>query len=321
MNTISKHGLRLARRAYLRFAPEREPHELAPPSITHQAASDLIKERLLSDAPLMIARFGAVELNCLLQYRSISDESAVLRKSLAYVSGRAPAFWWEESTLDAMTRNAGFFPRDSSLLERFSRQMLNDIHEVDVLGSWLNGERLMEARLRDAVRVRLRDLEPYFHRDPWAEALAGKVVLVVHPFAESITRQYARRSSLFADPRVLPDFELKTLKAVQTIAGSPTDFSTWFDAYGYMSDEIANTAFDVAILGCGAYGFPLSAHVKRLGKKGIQLGGASQILFGIKGKRWDEHEFISRLYNESWVRPLASERPDSYLSVEGGCYW
>lgn len=199
--------------------------------------------------------------------------------------------------------------------------MLDDLQQVDVLGSWLAGESLVAAHLRNATRVRLRDLEPYVHADPWSEVLAGKVVLVVHPFAESITRQYGRRSGLFADPRVLPDFELKTLKAVQSIAGGSTGFATWFDAYQSMRDEIAGTSFDIAILGCGAYGLPLAAEVKRLGKKAVQLGGACQILFGIKGKRWDDHELISRLYNDHWVRPLASERPENYLSIEGGCYW
>ena len=28
-------------------------------------------------------------------------------------------------------------------------------------------------------------------------------------------------------------------------------------------------------LGCGAYGFPLAAHVKRMGKKAIHMGGSN----------------------------------------------
>ena len=88
-----------------------------------------------------------------------------------------------------------------------------------------------------------------------------------------------------------------------------------------MRDQIAKTEFDVAILGCGAYGFPLAAHVKRLGKQSVHLGGATQILFGIKGRRWDTHDVISGLYNDYWVRPLPSETPAGHQSVEEGCYW
>lgn len=49
-----------------------------------------------------------------------------------------------------------------------------------------------------------------------------------------------------------------------------------------MKDEIDKQDYDIALIGCGAYGFPLAAHIKRSGKKAIHLGGALQLLFGIK---------------------------------------
>ena len=52
--------------------------------------------------------------------------------------------------------------------------------------------------------------------------------------------------------------------------------------------------FDVAIIGCGAYGFPLAAKLKQAGKQAIHLAGATQLLFGIKGKRWEEYQFQKR---------------------------
>lgn len=42
--------------------------------------------------------------------------------------------------------------------------------------------------------------------------------------------------------------------------------------------------YDVCLIGCGAYGFPLAAHAKRTGHKAIHLGGSLQLLFGIAGK-------------------------------------
>lgn len=49
-----------------------------------------------------------------------------------------------------------------------------------------------------------------------------------------------------------------------------------------MKDEIDKRDYDIALIGCGAYGFPLAAHIKRSGKKAVHLGGALQLLFGIK---------------------------------------
>ena len=82
--------------------------------------------------------------------------------------------------------------------------------------------------------------------------------------------------------------------------------------------------FDVAIVGCGAYGMPLCAKLKQAGKQAIQLAGATQILFGIRGRRWDEvphFQYIRDFYNEAWAYPGDQEKPKGYKTVEDGCYW
>ncbi len=289
--------------------------------LSHQAASDLIKDKLNSNDPVMICRFGSVELNCVLNYYFMHQHKSLIAKSVNYIKGRSTAFWWEEETIRSMCNNAGFFPPSVSLLEKFSELMLDDLKYVDVLGSWLKEETLLDAYLEKAVKVRLPDLEPYYHQHPWTEALKGKTVLVIHPYTESIIKQYARRKHIFANEHILPEFELKTIKAVQSIANNQTGYNNWFEAYENMCRQISQTNFDVAIIGCGAYGFPLAAHVKRLGKKAVHLGGSTQILFGIKGKRWEEHDYISKLMNEYWVRPAQSEIPANHSKVEDGCYW
>ncbi len=321
MTEALTRALRIARRGYMKFAADKDPFGVSfDADLAGQAASDLIRTRIEDDRPVMIARFGLNELSAVLTYLAARNGS-ILRKSAAYVRGNAKEFWWEPALVAAMSNNAGFFPPDTELLNRFCSHMLDAMADVDVLGSWLKGERVVAPYLRKPVKVRLRDLEPYYHADPWTEALAGRDVLIVHPYSESIRRQYAKRTQLFSDGRVLPEFNLLTLRAVQSIAGSDPGFRDWFEAYDAMAEQLAELEFDVAIIGCGAYGFPLAAHVKRLGKKAVHLGGATQILFGIKGKRWDQHEFISQLFNEHWARPLASEHPEGYMSIEEGCYW
>jgi hypothetical protein len=88
-----------------------------------------------------------------------------------------------------------------------------------------------------------------------------------------------------------------------------------------MKEKITNADFDIALIGCGAYGLPLAAHVKRLGKKGIHLASYVQTLFGIYGKRWADLEEYSEVINEHWARPLPSEVPPNHTKVEGGAYW
>ena len=54
-------------------------------------------------------------------------------------------------------------------------------------------------------------------------------------------------------------------------------------------------------------------------KMSVSFGGALQLLFGIKGRRWDRE--FSSIYNDAWVRPEENEKPRNANSVEGGCYW
>ena len=202
--------------------------------------------------------------------------------------------------------------------------MLSDIPETDILGSWLPYENDYNAILGNHIKVNLELLNPFFSEIPWSRALAGKKVLVVHPFARTIENQYKKRTTLFSKD-VLPSFELKTVQAVQSIAGEKTKFDNWFEALEWMKAEIDKQDYEICLIGCGAYGFPLAAHVKRMGKKAIHLGGSLQLLFGIKGKRWDgQYNDIynySQFYNEHWVRPSEMEKPLGAEKVETACYW
>ena len=199
--------------------------------------------------------------------------------------------------------------------------MLSCCRDVDILGSWLPGEALLAPLMPNAQVVELAELAPYMNEKPWSAHLEGRRVLVIHPFESTIRAQYARREQLFRDPDVLPAFDLVTLKAVQSIAGAPVPFRSWFDALDSMREQMEAVGFDVALIGAGAYGFPLAAHAKRLGKISVHLGGALQILFGIRGRRWDERADHQRFFNPYWTRPSASEGVEHQEAVEGGSYW
>jgi hypothetical protein len=219
-----------------------------------------------------------------------------------------------------MSIYSGIFPVCQNTAEKFSERYLLDTPEIDLLACHQYYEKFMPLR-DDVQRVQLEMLYPFFVERPWTRILKGKKVLVVHPFVETIKAQYKKRASLFENPDVLPDFELKTLKAVQTIAGTRSGFSSWFDALKYMEDEINKIDFDIAIIGCGAYGLPLAAYVKSLGKQAIHMASNMQILFGIRGRRWDGwSEWVSH-FNEYWVYPSDDETPKRKSTVEGGSYW
>jgi hypothetical protein len=280
---------------------------LRQPRLEESAATAAIRGLLDSKSPAMIARFGSVEIK------------ALLWSHLPWIARRMAG----HRVISDMIMNAGFFPAAHAAIEQFSALMYDDMNQLDILGSWRPEEYLLYMHLRRVTRVRLAALEPYLSAHPWSENLEGRKVLVVHPFSRTIESQYYNhRRQLFEDARVLPEFgKLATIRAVQTIAGNNLQYSDWFQALASMKDAMDGTDYDVAIIGCGAYGFPLAAHAKRRGKQAVHLGGATQILFGIRGKRWDADPQISSLYNERWVRPAPEDSVVGAERVENACYW
>ena len=225
-----------------------------------------------------------------------------------------------------MCCNAGFFPHDYQKMVQFADLMKESTAHMDVMCIWHNlmEDYAIEAYGNPEMITHLLALEPWYApEDPWTAALAGKKVLVIHPFRDSILSQYERREKIFDNSNFLPEFgDLYVLKAVQTIAGTQDErFRDWFEALDWMCNEAMKIDFDIAIIGCGAYGFPLAAKLKKSGKQVIHMGGATQLLFGIRGSRWDIEPVVRALYNEYWVRPSASETPVGAKIVEGGCYW
>ena len=268
-----------------------------------------ISNLLEGTAPFMVTRFGSIELACVVNFLDKKMRGAKLYK---------------EKTKFSMQNNAGFFPCEELMLDKFSQTMLNDMKEIDLLGTWnINLEDyLVKVYCKKTVKLaRLSALEPFFLDDPWSAKLTNKRVLVIHPYKDSILSQYKKREKLFPNRNILPDFDLQVIRAVQSIAGNKTNFNNWFEALDSMCEQIERTEFDVAIIGAGAYGLPLAAYVKRLGKQAIHMGGSSQLLFGIRGKRWDSREHSKLLYNDYWVSPGNAEKPGNAVLVEGGCYW
>ena len=276
-------------------------------------ASAIISNAITSDIPCMISRFGSTEMDAIINFKKNHPLSCLRR---------IYPFWVGKNTKDRMTSLSGFFPTNNKTLSHFADIIVDIVGEIDILGTWIGTENLMPLS-KQCKKINLMYLDPFWSKNPWTSCLRGKKVLVVHPFAESIQRQYERRELLFENPDILPQFaSLKIIKAVQSIGGESNGFDTWFDALHYMEQKIDECDYDVALIGCGAYGMPLAAHCKRQGKKAVHLGGVLQMLFGILGRRWEtEQDIYLKFANEYWVHPLENERPHNAEQVENACYW
>lgn len=274
--------------------------------ISMQKSSSELFQALGKPLPFAAIRFGAVELSCLNNYEKI--RLGFSRK-------------FKDSVVMSMKKNAGFFPTTQDNLNFYSKYMFSHLPEADYLG--ISGIHMEDYFFRnftsDALPIQNWALDPLLGQ--WSHLLKGKRVLVISPFAEQIESQYQKREKLFlSNPSILPDFHLMTIKAVQTIADQlDPRFENWFEALDYMKVEILKFDFDIALVGAGAYGSPLCLYIKSLKKQAIQTGGATQLLFGIIGRRWEDREYVKRHINADWIRP--KEQPTGFQTVEKGCYW
>lgn len=292
------------------------PHYAHQWVMSKKKTNDYIYHLIKSDKPFMVCRFGNTELQTVV---------GNLKTKIVGQSKEADAYL--DKWFTRLGKDSGFFPVDYKYLDRFTDCILDACKEADLLAMWhLNMEDFVIEEYNPNVKLTyLFRLEPWLANcRPWSAALKGKKVLVIHPFEDTIRAQFQKREKLFPNTEILPEFELKTLKAVQTLCGERDErFQNWFEALEYMVQTALKIDFDVAIIGCGAYGMPLAAKLKQAGKQAIHLGGATQLLFGIKGRRWEENypSKIATCFNADWTYPLDSEKPKNGGTVEMGCYW
>lgn len=286
--------------------------------------NSLISEYLKTDKPFLAGRLGSTESRMILNQklrREITTDAEGIFKTLM---GKVLLYWKKDPKfLNNLCTLSGFFPNDEKYVHEFVKTYQDSIEQLDVLGIWNEMEEYLEIPDKTFL-CKIRELEPWFYENPWSYRLKGKKVLVIHPFESDIRNQYNQRQNLYSNPNILPEFELKTIRAVQTIAHQKSEFDTWFDALDFMKGKISQTDFDVAIIGAGAYGLPLAAYVKDSGKQAIHLGGVTQLLFGIRGKRWEDWAHYTELRKENgkfWIYPSDENKPTGFNKIEDGCYW
>lgn len=249
------------------------------------------------------------------------SELSGLTSYLAYRDENGFAARWTARSRRLYT-NAGVFPDNVLAYNDFARTMTQTLSQVDVLAVWYNrGESNVVKRFApQAQLVGLTCLEPHLWQDPWFTLLQGKRVLVVSPFVDTIREQWPHLSDVWQKkPSMAVPFELMTLRTPFCAAIAPSPYRDWLAGLDDLRRQMDTTDFDVALIGAGAWSLPLAVHAKHLGRVGIHLGGATQLMFGVRGKRWDNNRKHSPFINDAWVRP--KERPPGLARIEDGCYW
>jgi len=278
------------------------------PQFTGEAAQILISRKIEERRGALIARVGATEGRATEYF---------IRHRFALSSGCKP---YNETLRLQLQSLSGYFPVDESSVDRLALLYMSAIADISVYGAWTSFDALLCPV--QALRVRLFDLDPFFTRHRWTLALRGRRVCIVSPFVDTMRSQYLNREKLFSSP-VLPEMDLHYIRAPMTQCDTDTSGQNWYENLARLNEMVLATRAEVVIIGAGAYGLPLGAGVAKQNMVSIVLGGSTQLLFGIKGSRWENDKQYRALFNENWVRPSVNEQPPGFqkCEIKGGAYW
>jgi len=275
-------------------------------NISIESSSALLENLIKEGKPFAAIRFGGTELGCLNNAEKIK-------------------FGFTKTYKDAVRRSmkvfAGFYPTGDKHLQEFADLLETRLTSLDALAiSGIHMEDYFYHKYCPQAKV-LQNwaMEPLI--GGWTPLLKGKKVLVISGFADDIAFQYSRREKIFPnEPSLLPEFDLQVLAAPMTM-GYEEDprFPSFMRSLEELESAIDLLDFDIALVGAGAYGSLLCLHIKNIGKMAIQSGGATQTLFGIIGRRWENRSHVSSRINSNWIRP--SIKPKGFDHIEKGAYW
>lgn len=309
---------RLNRLTGLRWWRHMKARDDSPETIRRQ--EEEISRRLLSPDPCAIGKIGTTELLGLeffeRWFRPPWPPSA---------SWRRPA--------QRLYECSGLFPVRKDIFYRWAEEYRTALCSLDIVAQWQPGkiyEGVLEEKIisRDCPRASRAGLSMIHlalqsRKASWLKSLAQLRWLVIHPFGQTIQGQLGALGQLGIFPEsVFPLLAQRsrdtTLIACPQFAYMvPPRHRDWFHALDEMKAAMEIREFDVALIGAGAWSLPLAAHAKKMGRKGMHLGGALQLLFGIKGGRFDDWG----IYNDRWMRPLPEEKPENCVLMEQGAYW
>jgi hypothetical protein len=275
-----------------RIIQDQKPIFKKEPDIENLLVIEDIKDYLKNcNKPFMIGRWG-------------TTESDLLRHYLGLISKYEKKY--NKKIKKNIKNKCGMFSNDKKSLEKYGKMYKKATKSADLMRMTdsIHSEKKMIAYIDKNKKITSSGIIPWKQNSPWTKYLKNKKILVFSPFKKDIIEQYEKRKSLFENDDVLPNFDLRVIRALNTRGGNNRGFDSWFEALDHQKKKISSIDFDIALLACGSYGMPLCKFIKEeLKKSSIYMASSLQLLFGLKGKRWEGKKGVENMYNDKWKYP------------------
>lgn len=275
----------------------------------------------------LVGRLGGIELDIFVEYYNAEDKNAVL-KSYQYNNLLKYCGYYDKklslSVLEKFMKHFVSYFKSCNIVQvanasitsfyglmksdnpYYSEHAINSPKYHKVLKSDVLG-------LPGVVKTNYSSMETLTQLGMLFDHLDGKRVLIVSPFEKEIRTQLQIKDKLFTRPNArfdvnklkYPTFEkVEYINTFLTTNGFETPHDDFMQTVECYREQLLKKDFDIALVFCGAYTYPICDIVyNELSKSAIHLGGIGQLLFGIKGgSRFVTFEDIT---NEHWIYPMS----------------
>jgi len=237
-----------------------------------------------------------------------------------------PSLSWKKAS-QRLFLESGVFPKTRKQFDEFIEIYQKSIAGLDGITLWQEDPFLSAFEHEIAAKhcpLALKLQSTVFWPFSVLPFLSDLKWLVVSPFVRSMQKQLPNMKNIFKKFSWADSIEgiQRSCQFVRCPLFSymePSPFQTWSQGLEKLLEQILVHEFDLAIVGAGAWSLPLVTEIKNAGRKAMHFGGATQLFFGIRGKRWDH--YIYDHLNEYWIRPLPGDTPKGHKVKEDGCYW
>ena len=275
------------------------------PFKSHSEANSIISTLIRTNIPFMASRLG-------------NTESRITQE---YLNGRISNYW-----MSWLYNTSGFYSRNNEIVledvNQYAELTIESLKNCDINLCRFENSILLINEISNNNTLNFDWYDLYTHIEQpnfWLGTIRNKKILIVSSINAQIKEQIPK-FRLIHNTDYSISCPVVYYDCPETYFKEERHESNWFETFNKIKTDISKIEFDIAIISAGAYGHPLAAYIKMLGKQAINICSGIYVLFGIRNKTQTIIRKISSKYNKYWIFPVKNNNRN-YIDIEKGGYW
>ena len=295
--------------------------------------ASVLSKQIESPNKFIVSRIGGLELDLYLMYKTMGIQECMNSATFSQMKKYAGYFDVNNNPAN-IEKYVQLFEKcykNSQTVMIANSSLESHIKMITILNPYYTIHQpraeyhpVIQTLLANKSVVSYHLLESFNYLNNWFSSLDGKKILIVSTFDNEIQEQLNIKDQLFSNHflKKYPNFKsVEYVHTYLTLDDFEKPYSDWFETYNSYCRQIATKDFDIALVFCGCYAYPISNYIyENMHKSSIIVGGIGQLLFGIRGSRW-ETPYFQRLYNDKWTHRKLNRDVNGFASEGLNAYF